>query len=140
MQLNKQTLLKNQILINNEWISTAETFEVINPATGETITDVANATKEHALSAIKVADQAFQTFKQTLAIERAAILNRWGQLICEHKHDIATILTSEMGKPLHEALDEVEYTASKFFWNAEEAKRIHGEVAPIPQKIDVILF
>ncbi|PWW42957.1 aldehyde dehydrogenase family protein, partial [Chromohalobacter israelensis] len=48
----------------------------------------------------------------------------------ENQHDLATILTTEQGKPFTEALGEVAYAAGFLEWFAEEAKRIYGDVIP----------
>lgn len=130
MQLKNTNLLKNQLLINNQWLDASETFEILNPATVEKIVDLASANKEHTLKAIDAAEVAFQKFRHSLASERAAILRKWASLIDANKQDIAVILTSEMGKPLHEALGELNYTVSKFNWYAGEAERVFGEVGP----------
>jgi succinate-semialdehyde dehydrogenase/glutarate-semialdehyde dehydrogenase len=61
--------------------------------------------------------------------ERANILRRWFDLVIANRDDIALIMTTEQGKPLAEALGEVDYAASFIEFNAEEAKRIHGETS-----------
>ncbi len=132
MQLNNPALLINQLLINNEWQDSQSTFDIINPATGEVITSLADATPQHAEQAIAAANAAFQDFRHSLAAERADILTRWADLIEKNKQDIAIILTSEMGKPLHEAINELDYTISKFRWYGQEALRVYGEIAPAP--------
>src|SRR5690606_26398563 len=59
--------------------------------------------------------------------ERSEILRRAYELIVERERDLALIMTSEMGKPLAEALGEVRYAAEFFRWFSEEAVRIGGD-------------
>ena len=64
------------------------------------------------------------------AKERSKALRKWFDLQIENKEDLATIMTTEMGKPLAEARGEVEYAASFIEFYAEEAKRVTGETIP----------
>lgn len=61
---------------------------------------------------------------------RSVILRRWYALMMEHIDDLATIMTTEQGKPFAEAKGEITYAASFVEWFAEEAKRAYGEVIP----------
>ncbi|MEL6127530.1 MAG: NAD-dependent succinate-semialdehyde dehydrogenase, partial [Pseudomonadota bacterium] len=73
--------------------------------------------------------------------ERAKILMRWNDLILENADDLATIVTSEMGKPLAEAKGEVVYGASFIEWFAAEGQRVYGDTIPQhqPDKRIVVL-
>ena len=55
---------------------------------------------------------------------------KWHDLLLEHKEEIGEILTKEMGKPLKEAIGEIEYSASFISWFAEEGKRVYGRTVP----------
>jgi aspartate-semialdehyde dehydrogenase len=70
----------------------------------------------------------------TLPQERAAILRRWFELMIEHKDDLARIMVLEQGKPLSEALGEIDYAASFLEYYAEESKRpnIEGVTSHLP--------
>lgn len=57
-------------------------------------------------------------------------MRRWFELVIANRQDLATILTSEQGKPLAEALGEIDYAASYIEFYGEEAKRIAGELLP----------
>jgi succinate-semialdehyde dehydrogenase len=79
-------------------------------------------------AAIEAAAAAFQDWRARRADERAAILHSWAELIAANREDLAAIVTLEQGKPLAEALGEVDYGASYFRWYAEEGKRLAGEI------------
>ncbi|HEX7389381.1 MAG TPA: NAD-dependent succinate-semialdehyde dehydrogenase, partial [Acidiphilium sp.] len=61
---------------------------------------------------------------------RAALLRRWYELIVAARQDLALLITLEQGKPLAEALGEIDYAASFVEWYAEEAKRLVAEAVP----------
>jgi len=105
-------------------------FEVTNPATGETIASVTDMTAADVLAAVDRADAALPAWRDALAKERAATLMRWHDLIMANQEDLARIITAECGKPLAEARGEVAYGASFIQWFAEEAKRVYGDTVP----------
>mgnify|MGYP000114528280 CR=1 FL=1 len=116
--------------INGEWIRTAGTFAVTNPATGEEIGQVADGGTAEANAAIDAAHAAFATWSKTTAYERSAILYRAYQLMVDCKEELAQLMTREQGKPLKAARNEVQYAADFLLWFAEEAKRVYGETIP----------
>lgn len=59
---------------------------------------------------------------------------KWFLLLESNRNEIASIMTSESGKPLAESLGEITYGNSFVEWFAEEARRIYGEIVPTPQK------
>ena len=78
---------------------------------------------------MKTANTAFQQYRTTTPRHRAQWLLRWDTLIREAKPDIARILTHETGKPLAEAMGEIDYATSFTWWFAGEAERIHGTIS-----------
>jgi succinate-semialdehyde dehydrogenase/glutarate-semialdehyde dehydrogenase len=132
MNLNDPNLLRQHSYINGEWLVGQTQFAVKDPATGEQITHVTEATLDDVELAIESAHQAFASWSQTPAAERAKLLRKWAELLLAHQDDLATILTLEQGKPLHEAKGEIAYGASYLEWFAEEAKRIYGDTIPAP--------
>jgi succinate-semialdehyde dehydrogenase / glutarate-semialdehyde dehydrogenase len=120
----------SKLYINGEWVETAATFEVNDPATGEVVGVVSDATKEHAEQAVEAAHAAFQTWSKLPAFKRSAAMNKWFGLINKHRDEIAEILTKENGKPLMEAKIEISQAAQFVQWYSEEAKRIYGETVP----------
>lgn len=132
MNLNDPNLLRQHSYINGKWLVGQTQFAVKDPATGEQITHVTEATLDDVELAIESAHQAFASWSQTPAAERAKLLRKWAELLLAHQDDLATILTLEQGKPLHEAKGEIAYGASYLEWFAEEAKRIYGDTIPAP--------
>ena len=119
------------MFIDGEWTGTElPTFDVINPANGEVIAAVPNGGKEEAKKAVDAAYNAFLLWSKKTAGERSALLYKWHRLIDEHKEEIGEIMTREQGKPLKEAIGEVDYANSFISWYAEEGKRIYGETIP----------
>lgn len=116
--------------INNDWVQALsnKTFTVNNPATQEVIAQVPNSSKEDAVTAIKFAKSAFHNNSTASAFERSNWLIQWYQAIQANKSALAELVTLESGKPLAEALAEVQYAASFFLWFAESIKRPKGEV------------
>lgn len=128
--LQDSELFNTGYLVNGEWHSLQETFAVVNPATGDTIANVARAGKKETQEAIAAASKAFPAWRAKTSKERSTILYRWYQLIIEHKSWLGRLMTTEQGKPLKEAEGEVEYAASFIQWFAEQAKRANGEIIP----------
>lgn len=132
MKLNDSSLLKQACYVAGQWVSALNDamYPVLNPSTGQQIAQVPHLGKDETLAAIHAAEIAQKQWKQTSAKERAGVLRRWYTLITENAADLATILTSEQGKPLAEAKGEIAYAASFVEWFAEEAKRAYGELIP----------
>ena len=127
--LQDNDLFQTGCLIDGQWKTLNETFDVLNPATGEVIAQVAKGGKKETEQAIAAAEKAFPRRALT-AKQRSEILYRWYQLIIENKRWLGELMTAEQGKPLKEAEGEVEYAASFIQWFAEQAKRINGEIIP----------
>ena len=128
--LKDPTLLKTDALINGEWVQGASRFDVLDPATGLKLADVANLGPADAEAAIAAANTAWAGWKNKTAKERSIILRKWYDLLMANQDDLARIMTAEQGKPLAEAKGEVAYGASFVEWFAEEAKRVNGETLP----------
>lgn len=125
-------LVLSRGLINGEWVEAKDgkQVDVINPASGDVITSVPDMGKEEAEMAVIAAHDAFQDWRKTTAKYRAGLLKKWFDLIVENADELATLLTTEQGKPYKEAYGEVMYGASFLEWFAEEAKRTYGDVIP----------
>ncbi len=118
-----------QLFIAGEWRDGAggDTVAVEDPATGETIAEVADATPQDALDALGAAhDTWYGGWRDSAPRERSDILRRAYEAIVERADDLALLMTLEMGKPLAESKAEVTYGASFLRWYAEEAVRIDG--------------
>jgi succinate-semialdehyde dehydrogenase/glutarate-semialdehyde dehydrogenase len=121
-----------QLYIGGEWRDGAEgeTVGVDDPATGEEIARVADATPQDALDALGAADEAWRgDWRRSAPRERSDILRRAYDLITERTDELALLMTLEMGKPLAESEAEIAYGASFLRWYAEEAVRADGRFA-----------
>jgi len=129
--LNK-SLLKDKCYINGEWIDSysKETIDVNNPSSLEIIAKVPKCGKDETHYAIRKANEAWGDWKNRPAIERSAFLRKWFNLIESNQEDLAKIMTLEQGKPLAEARGEIAMANSYVEWNAEEAKRVYGDIIP----------
>jgi succinate-semialdehyde dehydrogenase / glutarate-semialdehyde dehydrogenase len=127
-------LLRSQGYVDGRWVDadSAETFPVMNPATGEVIADVPRMGVPETRRALAAAERALPAWKQRPAKERARILRGLADLMLEHEDDLARLMVTEQGKPLAEARVEVAYAASFFEWFGEEAKRVYGDTVPSP--------
>ena len=123
------------MFVNGVWEKgvRGETFQVLNPATGEVLADVADCNQEDARRAIEVAHASFPEWASLTAYERSRVLYKAHQLMLERREKLARVMTQEQGKPLRAALNEVGYGADFLLWYAEEAKRIYGETIPAPR-------
>jgi succinate-semialdehyde dehydrogenase/glutarate-semialdehyde dehydrogenase len=128
--LKDPSLLKTDALINGQWITGASRFDVLDPATGHKLADVANLGPAETETAIAAANAAWPAWRAKTAKERSAILRKWFDLLMANQDDLARIMTSEQGKPFPEAKGEIAYGASFVEWFAEEAKRVNGETLP----------
>ena len=133
--LKDPDLLRQQAYVEGHWTDadSGAVIEVFNPATGEHIANVPEMGAVETRRAIDAANLAWAGWRRQTAKARAAVLQRWFQLILANAEDLAVLMTTEQGKPLAEARGEVAYAASFIEWFAEEAKRVYGETIPSPQ-------
>lgn len=128
--LKDPSLLKTDGLINGQWVKGSSRFDVLDPATGLKLADVANLGPADAQAAIDAANAAWAGWRSKTAKERSNILRAWFNLLMANQDDLARILTAEQGKPYPEAKGEIAYGSSFVEWFAEEAKRVNGETLP----------
>jgi len=117
-----------RLFIGGAWRDGGEgaTFAVEDPATGEAIAHVADATSADALAALGAAHETFASWRTSAPRERSDILRRAYDLVVERSDALALLMTLEMGKALSESRAEVAYAASFLRWYSEEAVRIDG--------------
>ncbi|CDO08149.1 NAD-dependent succinate-semialdehyde dehydrogenase [Mycolicibacterium cosmeticum] len=125
----------HELLIGGAWRPSASraTLAVSDPATGETIKQIADATPADGLAALQAADQAAEQWADTSARQRADILRSAFDLVQDRKEDFALLMSLEMGKPLAEARGEVAYGSEFLRWFSEEVTRIHGRYGANPE-------
>ena len=117
-----------QLFIGGQWrdSSSGATLPVEDPATGEVLCEVADATVADGEAALAAADEAFRSFREVAPRDRSDILRRAYDLMIERADELALVMTLEMGKPVAEAMGEVLYAAAYLRWYSEEAVRING--------------
>lgn len=125
----------NQLFIGGEWLDATggATFEVRDPATGQVVRSVADATPGDAIRALDAAVAAQESWAATAPRVRSEILRRAWELVQERADDLALLMTVEMGKPLAEARGEVTYGGEFLRWFSEEAVRVHGRYGSNPE-------
>ncbi|WP_250520648.1 MULTISPECIES: NAD-dependent succinate-semialdehyde dehydrogenase [unclassified Caballeronia] len=135
LKLTRGELLRKQNLIGGKWVDAARAtrYPVTDPATGETIAEVANSGAADARSATDAAAAALPAWRARLPRERAEVLRRWHALIVQNTEDLASLMSMEQGKPMNESRGEVAYGASYVNWFADEATRIYGDIIPQQQ-------
>ena len=126
--------LKQANLIGGEWVNadSGETIDVNNPANDEIIGTVPNSGRDETRRAIEAAQEAFESFRKTSALERSQLLRKMHQVILDNQEDLAQLLSMEQGKSLFEARGEVGMSAAYVLWYAEEARRTYGDIVPSP--------
>jgi succinate-semialdehyde dehydrogenase/glutarate-semialdehyde dehydrogenase len=122
------------LLIGADWrpAEGGRTLPVEDPATGDTLAEVADAAPEDALDALGAAHDARGAWAETPARERAELLRRAFDAVIERGEELSLLMTLEMGKPLAEARAELAYGAEFLRWYSEESVRIDGRYTPSP--------
>src|SRR5437763_2079089 len=122
-----------QLYIAGEWRDGSKgTIAVEDPATGETLCEVADASTDDAKAALDAAVEAGPEWSQHPPRERGEILRRAFEAIMDREEELALLMTLEMGKPIKESKAEIAYGAEFFRWFAEQAVRIDGRYAVAP--------
>ncbi|KAJ9137078.1 Succinate-semialdehyde dehydrogenase [Pleurostoma richardsiae] len=127
-QLRQPSLLKDQSLVNGEWVdaSSGKRFDVTDPGTGHDWASVPDNEAIDVDAAVRAAHAAFLGYGKVASRIRSQCLLRWSMLIQENKEDLAKIITYETGKPITDSIFELDYAANSACWFAGEAERIHG--------------
>jgi succinate-semialdehyde dehydrogenase/glutarate-semialdehyde dehydrogenase len=120
------------LFIDGRWLGAdgRARLAVEDPATRQTVGHVTAATADDVRSAAEAASRSFPAWSSTSPHERAAILMRAAALLRDRRDEIAVAMTIEMGKPLRDSLDEVDYTSDIIDSLATEAPRRYGAVLP----------
>jgi succinate-semialdehyde dehydrogenase / glutarate-semialdehyde dehydrogenase len=130
VQLRDPGLFRQACYVDGAWVTGRAQINVDNPATGEIIGTVPKLGASEARAAIEAAARALPAWRKKTAKERANVMRRWFELMMANQDDLATLMTTEQGKPVTESRGEVAYAASFLEWFGEEAKRIYGDTIP----------
>lgn len=129
--------LKTDCFVGGAWVSAGSgaRFDVLDPANGDVLATVPRMNAADTNAAIAAAKESYESWSNRTAADRAAVLNAWATAMRANAEHLAQLMTLEQGKPLSEALVEVEYAASFFSWFAEEGRRLYGDIIP-PHRTD----
>jgi len=104
------------------------TYAVVNPATGEKLKEYPQTSDEDLRAAIGRADAAYRGWTRSSTVaERAALIRRVGELHGERREELAEIIVREMGKPVEQALGEVDFTAEIYAYYADSAEQLMAD-------------
>ena len=104
------------------------TYAVVNPATGETVKEYQEISDDALRAAIDRADAASRTFPgSTTVAERAALIGKVGELHSERRQNLAEIIVREMGKPIEQALMEVDFAGEIYGFYADSAEDLMAD-------------
>ncbi|MFC5730361.1 MULTISPECIES: NAD-dependent succinate-semialdehyde dehydrogenase [Nocardioides] len=119
---------RRQLFVGGKWVPAASggRLDVIDPADGSVLTDVADGTLDDARAALDAAVAAQPDWAATAPRERGEILRRTFEGVTARADELAFVMSLEMGKPVAEAKGEVTYGAEFLRWFSEEASRVHG--------------
>ncbi len=133
----KAPQVKDQpLLIGGKWLDSVsgKTFPTINPATGETICQVAEGDKADVDLAVKAARKAFDEgpWRKMNASERGRLLNRLADLIEQNKEELSALESLDNGKPYRDSMAaDLPLTIKAYRYYAGWADKIHGKTIPV---------
>ncbi|MGQ0847621.1 MAG: NAD-dependent succinate-semialdehyde dehydrogenase [Actinomycetota bacterium] len=124
--------MKFSQFIDGQWVGAVNggTWELVNPATEETIDLLPYGDAADAAAALNAAAAAFPAWSHTTPYERASYLETAASIIRGRADEFAAVTTEESGKPFAQAKAEWLSCPNYFLWAAEEAKRIYGRWIP----------
>ena len=120
------------IYLAGRWVESGEVLEVTNPAhPGELAGSTFNASDAQYEEAVQAAVRAFEVTRRLPAYERGRALREISSGIKGRREEIGRLIALESGKPVRDALVEVDRAVLTFRLAAEEAERIVGETIPL---------
>ncbi|KAH8688796.1 Aldehyde/histidinol dehydrogenase [Talaromyces proteolyticus] len=130
MKLIDPSLLHEASLLNGEWVQAqaGRSFGIEDPGSNQIFACCPTNDVTDVDQYVASSERAFEDYRKVNPRERAHMLLKWHQLITEAREDIAKITSLETGKPLTEAIGEVNYALGFAWWFAGEAERIRGSI------------
>ncbi len=129
--------------IGGKWVKSVsgETFESINPTTGKSLGKFQLSNKKDVDRAVKVAKEAFKTWKEVPPPKRGLILLKVAQILKERKKEFGEIVSREMGKVIKEGLGDVQEAIDLFEYMAGEGRRLLGytTTSELPDKFSMTI-
>ena len=133
--------MKTDLFLGGKWSagSDNDAIAVIDPATEDTITEVAVASEADAINAVEAAHEAGRAWAKRAPRDRAEILRKAFEIMIAHQDEVAEMIVRENGKCLRDARGEAGYAAEFFRWYSEEAVRNIGELSISPAGVNRIM-
>ncbi|KLU60583.1 succinate-semialdehyde dehydrogenase [NADP(+)] GabD [Peptococcaceae bacterium CEB3] len=124
--------IRESLFINGRWVEPIgkKSKGISNPATGKIFYEIGYGEASDALAAVEAAQAAFDSWSVKSVRARADILNKVADLLRQRANEIARVLAAESGKPVPQAVGEVNFSAEYFQWFAEEVRRPYGTYIP----------
>src|SRR5438093_2202911 len=121
-----------QNYVGGEWCDAAsgETFESVNPATGDTIGTFPRSSAEDVDRAVAAAKEAYEDWRLVPAPKRGEILYRFANLLMEEKDDLTDLMAREMGKVKAEAGGDVQEAIDMAYYMGGEGRRLFSQTTP----------
>jgi alpha-ketoglutaric semialdehyde dehydrogenase len=119
--------------IDGQWLkaATGNILESRNPAlVSEIVATFPRSQTDDIDKAVAAARKAYRSWRQVPAPARAEYVFRVGELLLEHKEELAQLISREMGKPLAEARGDVQEGIDCAFYSAGEGRRLFGQTTP----------
>ena len=133
--------MKLDHLINGKPVASNSYFESINPATQESLAEVASGGALEVAAAVAAAKAAFPSWAGRPASERATLLRRLGDLIAQQVPSLARAETQDTGQPIAQTGKQLVPRASEnFYYFAEMCVRVDGQTYPTPTHLNYTLF
>jgi len=128
-------------LINGKTVAGKDYFETVNPATQETLAEVAAGGEAEVNAAVQAAKDAFPAWAGLPATERAKLIRKLGDLITKHVPEIAQTETNDTGQTISQTGKQlVPRAADNFHYFAEMCTRVDGHTYPTPTHLNYTLF
>ncbi len=124
--------IRTQLLVAGKWQDAADgrTIPVTNPATGQVIGQVAHASKADLEKVVAGAQAGYQAWRNLTAWDRFVIMRKAADLLRERAEQIGRIMSEEQGKPLAQAIIEIQGAAGVIEYFGEEGRRLNDELVP----------
>jgi succinate-semialdehyde dehydrogenase/glutarate-semialdehyde dehydrogenase len=120
----------NPLYLDGQFVTTDTSIPVRNPATGETIAQMATCGRDRVAQALADAQAAFPSWRNVVGRTRGDFLLKIAAEVERRKEEFAPTITLENGKPLAQSAGEVAMTIDHLRWFAEEARRGYGRIIP----------
>ncbi|HIU63998.1 MAG TPA: aldehyde dehydrogenase [Candidatus Avacidaminococcus intestinavium] len=134
---------KYQLFVNGEWLdaSNGATLKSYNPATGEFLAEIADASDQDVDAAVKAAREAFQSWGKTTVVERAAVLNKIADIIDANREFLATVETMDNGKPIRETMNaDIPLAADHFRYFAGVIRGEEGSATMVDENTMTLII